>query len=446
MANIKISELPAVAAGSGTQEFETNDSGTSKKVTGAQLKTYVKDGLAVSDISDLTATATELNTLDGITGIASQAQAEAGTNNTTLMTPLKTKQTFLALNKPFLGNTQILSTNKTLIASDSSDLLVCSNSIDVTLPSVSEGLVFGFVNNSDNYIVINPYTSSTEIGRQTGGILLDSRQEAIVVCDGIKWHLFGVNDKLKVVSTTFTSSGTFTPNPAAKMFLACVGGATGGTTANVNAKGGSGGGGYSEKLYTTPFLPSYTVTIGAGGAVGATGGTTTFGTMTIASSLGAGVNVGTAGGVGTGGTFNATGGTGGNPNTNSGGGGGGGGGAATRAGNGGNGGNGAISGVYGGGGGTGGNNATGNIGGAAATSISASAYSLTAFANSFTFDAGPSGYSGGKGASSYNTYTKNGSSFSIGGYDLSCGRSGNLQGVASGYAGFSGYVTILEIF
>jgi hypothetical protein len=33
-----------------------------------------------------------LNVLDGIAGIASQAQAEAGTDNTTLMTPERTKQ------------------------------------------------------------------------------------------------------------------------------------------------------------------------------------------------------------------------------------------------------------------------------------------------------------------------------------------------------------------
>jgi len=40
----------------------------------------------------LTATGTELNVLDGITGIASQAVAEAGTDNATLMTPLRVAQ------------------------------------------------------------------------------------------------------------------------------------------------------------------------------------------------------------------------------------------------------------------------------------------------------------------------------------------------------------------
>lgn len=47
--------------------------------------------------SAVTATAAELNVLDGITAIASQAQAEAGTSSTTLMTPQRAKQAIDAL-------------------------------------------------------------------------------------------------------------------------------------------------------------------------------------------------------------------------------------------------------------------------------------------------------------------------------------------------------------
>jgi len=67
MASVKISQLTAAAAVSGTQEFEINDGGTSKKVTGSQIKTFVKDALAASDITGLTSTAAELNILDGVT-------------------------------------------------------------------------------------------------------------------------------------------------------------------------------------------------------------------------------------------------------------------------------------------------------------------------------------------------------------------------------------------
>lgn len=47
--------------------------------------------------SAVTATAAELNVLDGITAIASQAEAEAGTSSTTLMTPQRAKQAINAL-------------------------------------------------------------------------------------------------------------------------------------------------------------------------------------------------------------------------------------------------------------------------------------------------------------------------------------------------------------
>lgn len=67
MANVKISDLTAAAAATSTQQFEVNDSAASKSVTGAQIKSFVKDGLVASDITDLTASATELNILDGAT-------------------------------------------------------------------------------------------------------------------------------------------------------------------------------------------------------------------------------------------------------------------------------------------------------------------------------------------------------------------------------------------
>jgi hypothetical protein len=56
MANVKISDLTAAAAATSTQQFEVNDSGASKSVTGAQLKSFV--------LGDITASAAELNQLD----------------------------------------------------------------------------------------------------------------------------------------------------------------------------------------------------------------------------------------------------------------------------------------------------------------------------------------------------------------------------------------------
>lgn len=53
MANIKISQLTAAAAASGTQEFEVNDSATSKKVTGAQILAYVQGNTTPASIGAL---------------------------------------------------------------------------------------------------------------------------------------------------------------------------------------------------------------------------------------------------------------------------------------------------------------------------------------------------------------------------------------------------------
>lgn len=41
MANVKISQLPATSAADAVQEYEINDSGTSRKVTGSQIKEFV---------------------------------------------------------------------------------------------------------------------------------------------------------------------------------------------------------------------------------------------------------------------------------------------------------------------------------------------------------------------------------------------------------------------
>ena len=63
MANIKISEMTAAGAASGTQEFEVNDAGTTKKVTGAQIAAYVNGELTLADLG-ITSSAAEINYTD----------------------------------------------------------------------------------------------------------------------------------------------------------------------------------------------------------------------------------------------------------------------------------------------------------------------------------------------------------------------------------------------
>ena len=74
MANIKISDLTAAAAATGTQEFEVNDSLTSKKVTGAQILSYVHANTGVADVDGLqTALDGKLSTADGAVDTANLA-------------------------------------------------------------------------------------------------------------------------------------------------------------------------------------------------------------------------------------------------------------------------------------------------------------------------------------------------------------------------------------
>lgn len=67
MANVKISELTAASAAAAANEFEINESGTSKKVTGTQISTFVRGNIVTADLSDTSVTAAELNYLSGVT-------------------------------------------------------------------------------------------------------------------------------------------------------------------------------------------------------------------------------------------------------------------------------------------------------------------------------------------------------------------------------------------
>jgi hypothetical protein len=132
----------------------------------------------------------------------------------------------------------------------------------------------------------------------------------------------------KIVTQTFTGSGTYTVTPG---MVNCIievcggGGGGGGTTTSTtfSVGGGGGGGGYARKLFTSATIgASQTVTIGTagtagavGGGTGGTGGTTSVGALISATGGAGGVGgisggnsaAGGAGGVGSSGDFNTTG-------------------------------------------------------------------------------------------------------------------------------------------
>lgn len=85
MANVKISGLAAAAAASGTQEFEVNDSLTSKKVTGAQILAYVKANTSAADIG-AQASDSELTAIAGLTSAADRLPYFTGSGTASLAT------------------------------------------------------------------------------------------------------------------------------------------------------------------------------------------------------------------------------------------------------------------------------------------------------------------------------------------------------------------------
>lgn len=84
MANVKISDLTAAAAAAGTNEFEINESGTSKKVTGSQILAYVKANTTAADVGAQPSDA-ELTALAGLASAANKVPMFSGSGTATMI-------------------------------------------------------------------------------------------------------------------------------------------------------------------------------------------------------------------------------------------------------------------------------------------------------------------------------------------------------------------------
>ena len=178
----------------------------------------------------------------------------------------------------------------------------------VTLPAIS-AVTMGFNIevrglSTANGLTITPSGSDViDHGSAGASLSVPGRYPLIIRSDGTQWRTDFDYSSVRVVKVqTFTSSGTYTPDPN---MVYCIielvggggggGGTTGAGTAGVGG-GGGGGGGYAMKVATAAAVgASQTVTIGTGGAgnsgaAGSNGGATSVGSLCAA-------NGGSGGGV-----------------------------------------------------------------------------------------------------------------------------------------------------
>jgi hypothetical protein len=268
MANIKISQLTAAAAALGTQEFEVNEGGSSKKVTGAQVKSFVKDGLAISDVTDLS---TQLNAKQGLDATLT---ALAGLDTTAGLVVQTGTDTFTK--RTLTAGTGVVVTNGTGAAG--------APTVAADFASQAEAEA-----GTDNAHVMTPLRTA----------------QAIAALAGLQ------NISIQTSGTSFT-----VPAGVTSLYVLAAGGGGGGAQ-NVTSRGGgttpggSGGmGGFVASQHTVTPGSTITYAVGAGGAGsntanGVAGGTTTVSTFSLTATGGAGAVTTTSGasGAGSGGTL-----------------------------------------------------------------------------------------------------------------------------------------------
>jgi len=306
MANIKISELTAAASALTSQEFEVNQSGLSRKVTGQQILDLVDANLgtiAQQDSSSVTITGgsisgiTDLAIADGGTG----ASTEQAARNNLLPTQTGNTGRFLTTN-----GTDVSWANTGVTDGDKGDITVTGTG---TVWSIDPSAVTT-TKIADN----NVTTAKLSTTGVTAGTYGSASQIPVVTVDN-KGRLSNVGTENLVITgtligyTVYTSGTTWSKSTNNPSFVivevqgaggAGGAGSTGGVPVPVSSGGGGGGGGgYSRKRINNDstsggagLASSETITIST---------TCSFGTHVSASAGGAGVSAASGGAGGTGG-------------------------------------------------------------------------------------------------------------------------------------------------
>lgn len=301
MANVKISDLTAAGAALGTQEFEVNEGGVSKKVTGSQIATYVEGEVSSSptftgqvSIADGTAAAPSLtNTGDTNTGVYFPAADEVGiATGGAERVKVNASGNFVVNNSIELGN----ATDTTLSRAGAGILAVEGRHV----PSPAS--------QAQGDILFHNGTTWARLPAGTAGQVLVTNGAAA----NPSWSSAASGGSL-IRAPRFLTSGTSYTTPAGctKIFVEAVGGGSSGVGYGGGGTGGGSGGGaggYAARFFTVTPSTAYSYTIGAGGTGGTAqnnGGNTTFtvGATTITASGGSGAS----GGTGTNGDINING-------------------------------------------------------------------------------------------------------------------------------------------